>query len=215
MFVKVCGVRNAADVAAGVAAGADALGFMLTESVRKLDTGTARALAAELPPGVLSVGVVNGVPAAEAGRLALAAGVRALQLHGRYTREDFAALAHLPLRLLRATHLDPDSAEPPELATGAYGEEMLLLDSPSYGRGERWDLGRLESARPSGKWLLAGGLTPANVAGAIRVAKPWGVDVSSGVESSRGIKDPQLIRDFVAAAKNAAKAENAENVENA
>jgi phosphoribosylanthranilate isomerase len=199
MFVKVCGVRNAGDVAAGVDAGVDALGFMLTESVRRLEPDTARGLVADLPPTVLSVGVVSGVPAAEAGRLALAAGVAALQLHGAYTREDFASLAHMPLRLLRATHLDATT----EVTTGAYGEELLLLDSPSYGHGERWDLTRLDTTRPTGHWLLAGGLTPANVADAIRAARPWGVDVSSGVESSRGIKDHGLMRDFVAAARAA------------
>ncbi|MFJ8044404.1 phosphoribosylanthranilate isomerase [Kitasatospora sp. NPDC096147] len=203
MFVKVCGVRNAADVTAAVDAGADAVGFMLTESVRRLDPATARGLAGDLPPGVLSVGVVSGIPAAEAGRLALAAGLNALQLHGRYAREDFAALAALPLVLLRATHLGPVGEEQPDLTTGAYGEAMLLLDSPRYGHGERWDLGRLADARPTGHWLLAGGLTPGNVAEAIGAVRPWGVDVSSGVEAERGVKDPALIRDFVAAAKGA------------
>jgi phosphoribosylanthranilate isomerase len=200
MFVKVCGVRNEADVAAAVEAGADALGFMLTESVRKLDANTVRRLVSEVPPTVLTVGVVNGIPAAEAGRLAIGAGVAALQLHGEYPAESFAELAPLALRLLRATHL----GEGTDTRTGAYGEEILLLDSPRYGFGESWDLALLDRARPTGRWLLAGGLTPANVGSAIRTARPWGVDVSSGVESSRGVKDHALIREFVAAARAAA-----------
>ncbi len=199
MFIKVCGVRNEADVAAAVAAGVDALGFMLTESVRRLDTATVRRLVAELPPTVLSVGVVSGIPAALAGRLVLEAGVAAIQLHGRYSAEDFEELAPLPFRRIRATHLE----EGVELTVGAYGEDYLLLDSPNYGFGEQWDLTRLETARPSGRWLLAGGLNPGNVGQAIKAARPWGVDVSSGVESSRGVKDHGLIREFVAAARAA------------
>ncbi len=200
MFVKVCGVRTPADVAAAVEAGADALGFMLTESVRQLDPETVRRLVLDVPPHILTVGVASRVPAAEAGRLALSAGVAALQLHGRYAKESFTELAPLPLRLLRATHLAGDT----DTTTGSYGEEMLLLDSPNYGFGERWDLSLLQAARPTGHWLLAGGLTPANVGSAIRAARPWGVDVSSGVESSRGVKDHALIREFVAAARGAA-----------
>ncbi|WP_441245325.1 phosphoribosylanthranilate isomerase [Kitasatospora sp. McL0602] len=199
MFVKVCGVRNEGDVAAVVAAGADAVGFLLTESVRRVEPEVARQLAAAVPAQVLTVGVASGVPAAEAGRLALAAGVDALQLHGAYPREAFEELAGLPLRLLRATTLDSGT----ELTTGAYGEEMLLLDSPVAGSGERWDLAVLDQARPQGHWLLAGGLTPANVTAAVRAARPWGVDVSSGVESSRGVKDHALIHAFVAAARAA------------
>ncbi|GAA1990783.1 phosphoribosylanthranilate isomerase [Kitasatospora viridis] len=202
MFVKVCGVRTPGDVAAAVEAGADAIGFVLTESVRRLDPAEARELAALVPPHVLTVAVTAGVPAAEAGRRALAAGVQALQLHGDYLHEDFAEVAALPLRLLRATALRPGT----DLATGAFGEEFLLLDAPVAGSGARWDLSLLDAARPRGHWLLAGGLTPANVADAIRAARPWGVDVSSGVESSRGVKDHGLIREFVANARGAALA---------
>ena len=89
------------------------------------------------------------------------------------------------------------------MRVGAYGEDMLLLDSPVAGSGQRWDLSLLEGARPRGHWLLAGGLTAENVAGAIDAARPWGVDVSSGVESSRGVKDHDRIREFVSAARTA------------
>ncbi|MER5640355.1 phosphoribosylanthranilate isomerase [Kitasatospora sp. NPDC002227] len=199
MFVKVCGVRNVGDVAAVVAAGADAVGFVLTESVRRIAPELARELAAQVPPQVLTVAVASGVPAAEAGRLALAAGVRALQLHGDYPREAFAELSGLPLQLIRATALTGTT----DLTCGAYGEELLLLDSPVAGSGERWDLSPLARNRPEGRWLLAGGLSPANVGAAIAAARPWGVDVSSGVESSRGVKSHALIHEFVAAARKA------------
>ncbi|AUG78185.1 phosphoribosylanthranilate isomerase [Kitasatospora sp. MMS16-BH015] len=199
MFVKVCGVRTAADVEAVVAAGADAVGFVLTASVRRVEAEWARELAAAVPPGVLTVGVAAGVPAAEAARLALVAGVQALQLHGDYPREAFAELADQPFRLIRATALTGTT----ELTTGAYGEDYLLLDSPVAGSGERWDLTPLARTAPTGPWLLAGGLTPANVTAAITAAHPWGVDVSSGVEATRGVKDHALIHEFVAKAKAA------------
>ncbi|GHJ43117.1 N-(5'-phosphoribosyl)anthranilate isomerase [Catellatospora sp. TT07R-123] len=200
MFVKVCGVRTEADVAAVVAAGADAVGFVLTDSVRRVEPGTARLLAAGVPPEVLTVGVVHGVPAAEAARLGLAAGVRAVQLHGGYPRSAFEELAGLPFQLIRATTLDAGT----DVRVGAYGEDLLLLDSPVAGSGERWDLSLLGAAPPEGKWLLAGGLRPDNVAEAVGAVRPWGVDVSSGVESSRGVKDHDLIHRFVAAARTAA-----------
>jgi phosphoribosylanthranilate isomerase len=201
MFVKVCGVRTEVDVATVVAAGADAVGFVLTESVRRVEAGRARLLIAEVPPEILTVGVVHGVPVAEAGRLGLAAGVQAVQLHGGYPRSAFGELAGQPFRLIRATTLGPGT----DVRVGAYGEELLLLDSPVAGSGERWDLSLLGAAPPQGKWLLAGGLGPDNVAEAIAAARPWGVDVSSGVESSRGVKDHDLIHRFVAAARSAAR----------
>ncbi|WP_194819727.1 phosphoribosylanthranilate isomerase [Nocardia sp. XZ_19_385] len=195
MFVKLCGLRTEEDVATAVDAGADAVGFVFTTSARQISVEVVRRLLEGVPPQVLSVGVVHGIPAAEAGALARAAGVGALQLHGSYPRAAFDELAEF--RLLRATSLTSDT----DVRTGAYGEEWLLLDSPVAGSGERWDLGALNTARPSGKWLLAGGLSPANVRAAIAAARPWGVDVSSGVESSRGVKDHALMREFVTEAR--------------
>ncbi|WP_067569923.1 phosphoribosylanthranilate isomerase [Nocardia acidivorans] len=195
MFVKLCGLRTEEDVATAVAAGADAVGFVFTASPRQISVGAVRALLAGVPPRILSVGVVHGISAAEAGALARAAGVDALQLHGDYPRAAFEELAGV--RLLRATSLTAET----DVRTGAYGEEWLLLDSPVAGSGDRWDLTGLERTRPTGQWLLAGGLSPANVREAIAAARPWGVDVSSGVESSRGIKDHGLMREFVARAR--------------
>lgn len=199
MFVKVCGVRTEADVATAVSAGADAVGFVFGESVRRVDVDVARRIAAGVPPHVLTVGVFGGVAATEAARLATEAGVGAVQLHGRYPRAAFEELVGLPVRLVRATALDADT----DVRVGSYGEEMLLLDSPVAGSGERWDLSLLDRARPQGRWLLAGGLTPDNVAAAVGAARPWGVDVSSGVESRRGVKDHARIREFVPAARAA------------
>ncbi|GLZ28623.1 N-(5'-phosphoribosyl)anthranilate isomerase [Lentzea sp. NBRC 105346] len=196
MFVKLCGLRTPEDVAVAVEAGADAVGFVFTTSPRQVSPDAVRRLLAGVPTHVLSVGVVHGITAAEARELAHAAGVDALQLHGAYPREAFDELKDL--RLLRATSLTADT----DVVTGAFGEEWLLLDSPVAGSGERWDLTALNATRPSGHWLLAGGLSPDNVAEAIATAQPWGVDVSSGVESSRGVKDHGRMRAFVAAARH-------------
>jgi phosphoribosylanthranilate isomerase len=197
MYVKLCGLRTEADVATAVAAGADAVGFVLSESVRQIDVDTARRLVAAVPPGVLSVGVFRGVSPAVIAELAVAAGVGAVQLHGDYPRSAFDSLSALPVSLLRATTLTADT----DVRTGAYGEDVLLLDSPVAGSGHRWDLTALVEARPVGQWMLAGGLSVDNVASAIAEARPWGVDVSSGIESARGVKDHGLMREFVAAAR--------------
>ena len=177
MFVKLCGLRTESDVAVAVETGADAVGFVLTTSPRQI--------------------VVRGITAAEAGEMALKTGVKALQLHGDYPKEAFDELADLPFQLVRATALGPDT----DVRTGAFGEELLLIDSPVAGSGEQWDITRLREKQPEGRWVLAGGLDPETVGTAIGVARPWGVDVSSGIESSRGVKDHGRMRAFVAAAR--------------
>jgi phosphoribosylanthranilate isomerase len=196
VFVKVCGLRTAEDVATAVEAGADAVGFVLTDSPRRVDAGQAAALVATVPAGVLTVAVFRGEPVAEIADTALDCGVAAVQLHGEYSAADYAALRQFPLRLVRAaTATGGDS-----LRCGDLGEDLLLVDSPTPGSGRTWDWGA-RAVRPEGRWLLAGGLRPDNVAEAVSRLTPWGVDVSSGVERERGVKDPTLIRAFVAAAK--------------
>ncbi|NIH79811.1 phosphoribosylanthranilate isomerase [Amycolatopsis viridis] len=195
MFVKICGLRTEADVECAVGAGADAVGFVLTPSPRQVTVAEAARLVAGVPPEVLGVGVFLGMPVADVRDIAVRTGLGAVQLHGRgYRAEDFAALTDLGLRLVRATST---SGSPVEV--GAFGEDMLILDSPRAGSGEQWDWEALRGQ--TGQWLLAGGLRPGNVADAVRTVRPWGVDVSSGVESARGTKDHGLIREFLAAAR--------------
>jgi phosphoribosylanthranilate isomerase len=209
VFVKVCGLSTAEDVATAVDAGADAVGFVLTTSPRRVDAGLARELVASAPPGVLTVAVFRGEPATEIAATALDCGVAAVQLHGDYSPADYAALRRFPLRLVRAASatgdrsLRGDSLRGGSLRCGDLGEDLLLVDSPTPGSGQTWDWGARD-VRPEGHWLLAGGLRPDNVAEAVRRLTPWGVDVSSGVERARGVKDHTLIRAFVSAAKSAA-----------
>lgn len=205
MYVKVCGLKTVDAVHAAVDAGADAIGVVMnrtspravSEDVATTVVDAARAAGGDRLDIVL---VVNDKAAAEAAALAADLGFTVLQLHGRrYAAPDFAAAAARFPALWRATSL----ADHPPLDVGAYGERRLLLDAPTPGSGERWDLSGLAGLGLSGEWLLAGGLTPDNVADAIAQADPWGVDVSSGVESAPGVKDLDAIVRFVTAAKGA------------
>ncbi|MGN0063158.1 MAG: hypothetical protein ACI379_02860 [Nocardioides sp.] len=200
MYVKVCGVQDAATVEVALAAGADAIGVVMhPRSPRHVDEETARAVVATVGRAADTVLVVKDMPAEQAARTAAAIGAQVVQLHGSYSAEEYGTARRLAGRLWRATALS--SGDP--LTVGAYGEEALLLDAPRPGSGERWDLSALAGRRPEGHWLLAGGLSPDNVADAVAQARPWGVDVSSGVESAPGVKDHGLVRAFVAAARSA------------
>lgn len=209
MLVKICGLDTVANVRAAVAAGADAVGVVMSPgSPRDRTAEEASALlaaaaeaAAEEGRDVATVLVVSTMPAAEAARTAVAVGASVLQLHGRYDADDVAAARAVGPRVWRATSLRDE----PSPRVGALGEDVLLLDAPVPGSGERWDTTGLAALGLDGPWLLAGGLSPANVADAVREVRPGGVDVSSGVESARGVKDPDLVRAFVARARAAAE----------
>lgn len=198
MYVKICGLRTAEHARVAVDAGADAVGVVMNAtSSRRATEDEARAVVDAVTGRADAVLVVNDMPAAEAARIAVRLGFDVLQLHGpAYDEADFAAALAIVPRVWRATSLDED----PSLEVGAYGEELLLIDAPRPGSGERWDLSALVDRAPEGKWLVAGGLAPTNVAEAIRTVRPWGVDVSSGVEVAPGEKAVELIRDFVARA---------------
>ena len=194
MYVKICGLRHGADARTAVEAGADAVGIVLSSSSPRAATEAEARDVIGASGSADTVLVVHDVTIDEAVAAAQRVGVDVLQLHG-YSEDDVrAAVAGFP-RVWRAV-----SAPKGENSGASLGEEAKLFDSAVPGSGERWDLEDLE-ARPEGRWLLAGGLNPDNVAEAIADAHPWGVDVSSGVEVSRGVKDQALIRAFVAAAK--------------
>ncbi|MCF6471440.1 phosphoribosylanthranilate isomerase [Nonomuraea sp. MG754425] len=190
MYVKICGLREPEHVAAAVGAGADAIGLVMTRSPRRITPERAAELAALVPERVLTVGVFRGEDPETVRAAALASGVRAVQLHGNHPHADFTALKDLGVRLVRAVDAQAD------LRCGAYDEDLLLVDAPHAGSGLPWDWAAVRG-RPSGRWMLAGGLAPGNVREAIEAAEPWGVDVSSGVESAPGVKDPGLIEAFL------------------
>ena len=197
MFVKVCGLSTPESVQAAVESGADAVGFVLTKSPREVSPERTRVLLGGVPAGIAAVGVFRHETAAAAVATARAAGLEWVQLHGSRTREDVRTVHDGGLRLIRAVTL---GATPEEFAD--WGEDLLLVDAAVPGSGEAWDYALMRDKGLAGrKWLLAGGLSPENVASAVEAAAAWGVDVSSGVESSRGVKDLAKVRAFVKNAK--------------
>lgn len=201
MFVKVCGLDTVESARVAIEAGADALGVVMSRtSPRRLTVEAAATIVEAVRGEVRTVLVTNDLPSVQAADIATRLGVDVLQLHGRrYAASDFLLARERFEHLWRATSL----ADSPDLTVGAWGEEVLLLDAPSPGSGEQWDLSALEAGRPCGAWILAGGLTPDTVGPAVTAARPWGVDVSSGVESSPGVKDAGRIRAFLDAVRAA------------
>ena len=190
--VKVCGLTRREDVLLAADLGADALGFILAPSPRRVDLAALEVLVRDLPPSVLRVGVVAD-PAPEEREAIRASGLlQVLQFHGR---ESPGTLGTPGLGAWKA--LAVRGAE--DLDRGELYEEadLLVLDGGSPGRGGTgvpfdWSLLRDRPLRRP--FLLAGGLGPENLGAALETVRPWGVDLNSGVESARGIKDEGKLR---------------------
>ncbi|WP_431356750.1 phosphoribosylanthranilate isomerase [Paracoccus marinaquae] len=206
--VKICGLSQPAHVAAAVEAGARYLGFVFfAESPRAVTPGRARALGAEVPPGVARVGLFVDPDDALLQAVLAEAHLDLIQLHGAESPgrvADVKALTGLPV--MKAVGLSAPE-DLPALTDYGLVADLLLVDAKPPkdavlpgGNGLAFDWRLLTGRRWLRPWLLAGGLTPANVAEAIRLTGARGVDVSSGVETAPGVKDSGMIRDFIAAA---------------
>lgn len=198
--VKICGITSLLDARAAVEAGADALGFIFyPKSPRHISIEAAAEIIRELPPFVSRVGVFVNSPPGEI-ELAHSRGINVAQLHGDETSE-FARALLLPV-IKAARVKDRPSIE----VLRGFPASTYLLDSYTPGQqggtGEKfnWDLA-IEARSLAKPIILAGGLTPENVADAVAKVAPYAVDVSSGVESSPGVKDHQKIKNFIARAK--------------
>lgn len=203
MKVKICGITNAADALAATEAGADALGFVFSQqSTRRLTIAAAAILTREVPAHVLKVGVFVDATEDYVREAIEQCGLNIVQLHGNET-PDYCT--HFPVMVVKAFRIR-DAASLEQLP--AYRTDAWLLDAyhPSKpgGTGERFDWSLAAQAQGFGRPIfLAGGLTPENVAEAVRQVNPFAVDVSSGVESAPGKKDPARVREFIEAAKKA------------
>jgi phosphoribosylanthranilate isomerase len=201
--VKVCGITNYEDAALALDLGADALGFnFYPPSPRFIDFAAARAIIRRLPPLAVMVGVfVNVADANEVDTSARAASVGVLQLHGDEKAEYGRALGAWPL--IKAVHIDKG---------GLHGDSFdfparaFLLDSKDDrlfgGTGRTFDWQLAQRLIPDVRIVLAGGLNAANVAEAIRVVRPYAVDVCSGVESHPGKKDAAKLTAFMREVSN-------------
>lgn len=212
-LVKICGLSTPQTLAAALEAGADMIGLNFhPKSPRFVTVERAIELAAIARGRTQIVALIVDWDESRAVELAERLKPDWLQLHGCETPEQVRSLkAATGLPIIKALGI----AGPEDLAAiGAYRDaaDLILLDAKppkdaaypgGHGRPFDWDL--LAELDPDLRFMLSGGLDPANVADAIRIAGPAGVDVSSGVESARGVKDVGAVRDFIAAARLAAQ----------
>jgi phosphoribosylanthranilate isomerase len=218
-WVKICGITNLEDALTAVDAGADALGFVFYEkSPRKTDPVKARDITAKLPQKIEKVGVFVDADPEQIRAVVSEAGLTAVQLHRKSVLrlwEDSPPAEHLgvsklipviPGNLLKNAGVRVEH----HMRQKIYA--MMLDSHPNTavgGTGTTFDWsntqGLVQSLGSFVPVIVAGGLTPTNVAEAMRILKPWGVDVASGVEATPGKKDPQKVRAFISAVREAEK----------
>ena len=212
MRIKVCGLTQVDDALAAVKAGADALGFVFyPPSPRAVTPEQAAEIIQQLPPFVVSVGLFVNPEAEWVNEVLKQVPLDLLQFHGD---EPEAFCQSFGRPYIKALRMKPEF-NPEQAAANWPSARGFLLDTYTPGipggTGEVFDWQRFPSSesprdklssKKSYNWILAGGLTPANVAQAIQITQPYAVDVSGGVESSRGIKCPTKIHAFIKAVRS-------------
>lgn len=202
-WVKICGLTRPEDARHAARSGADALGIVFAASPRQLDVGRASEILGAVPERIARVGVFADQPLEFVEEVARACRLDWVQLSGNEPAELAATLS---TSVIKAVHVrDVNDLE----AARSYPAQAFLLDAPVMdkrmgGTGSSFDWSQAERLPwPRHKVIVAGGLNPGNVGGAIERLRPGGVDVSSGIESSPGIKDRSKINAFVAAVREA------------
>jgi len=202
-LVKICGITNTADAVAVAEAGADAVGLMFYEgSPRNVSLQRAAEISRELP-FMTKVGVFVNAPEDLVSRAIAECGLNILQFHGDETPEYCSLFPVMTMKAFRIR--DAESLKQlPKYQTDAYLLDAFVSNQlGGTGAKFNWELA-VEAQKFGRPIFLAGGLTPENVADAVKLVHPYAVDVSSGVESTPGIKDHAKVRAFVKAAKAAA-----------
>jgi phosphoribosylanthranilate isomerase len=195
--VKICGITHLADALAAVEAGADLLGFVFYQgSPRCLPVAAAAEIARQLPGHVAKVGLFVNAPEKDVFEAIAACGLNWLQFHGDESPEQCGKFGVMSLKAFRIRDTESLRALP-HYKTDAWLLDAYAPDKPGgTGATFNWDLA-VEAKKLGRPIFLAGGLTPENVAEAVRRVRPFGVDVSSGVESSPGKKDHKKVREFI------------------
>ena len=210
LLVKVCGLTDRDEAVATAAAGADWIGLNFhPASPRRVDLATAAAIVAALPPPAQAVGLFVDRPPAEVAEVAARVGLRIVQLHGDEPVEDLVALQGLEVvrafRLRDAASVARMRDDLERAARLGRPPDAVLVDAyapdRAGGTGRPIDEALLDDLPPLPRLILAGGLTPENVAARVARLRPWMVDVASGVESTPGHKDPAKVAAFVRAAR--------------
>jgi phosphoribosylanthranilate isomerase len=201
--VKICGITNLDDALAAVECGADALGFVFAPSLRQVTTEVAKEIADRLPPFIYRVGVFVNSDLRKVKQTMAYCHLDLAQLHGEEDPDYCAALFPRAIKVFTIKNM-PSEKELRQYRVAAY---MLDIDKGTAFKSSEqmrlWQLAhRLGEYRPV---ILAGGLTLSNVGEAIKIARPYAVDVSSGVESEPGKKDHDKMRAFLLAAKDDSK----------
>ena len=209
--VKICGITTVANAETAGVAKADAIGFnFYAKSKRYVEPETAAKIAQSVGGEVAFVGVFVNALVDEIISISKTVSLTHVQLHGDEQPEIVARIREaLPdVKIVRAVRImdnDIDAAQSEINRWQTAGIDLILLDAGSLeaygGTGEQLDWAKLEKLSFDVPWLLAGGLGPENVAEAIRIAKPMGVDVASGVESAPGLKDAERVNEFTLKAK--------------
>ena len=213
MRTKICGLNNAAAVAHAASTGADYIGFnFYPRSPRSVDLTAAHDLVSGTPDGPIKVALLVDPEDSFIDALLQIAPFDMLQLHGAESPDRVAEIrARSGLPVMKAIGIR-DAADLPQIADYEAVADQLLIDAKPPregvgilpgGNGLSFDWRLIAGRQWTRPWLLAGGLTPANVAEAIRLTGAEQVDVSSGVESAPGVKDPDMIIAFIRAAQGA------------
>ncbi|MGZ4789620.1 MAG: phosphoribosylanthranilate isomerase [Terriglobales bacterium] len=224
LWVKICGMTTVDDAVAAADAGADAIGLIFAASKRQITPETAKQISLQLPKTLEKVGVFANESAQQIEDIAAEVGLTAVQLHGDESPEFARTLfrhggrrSRAQMRVFKTLHVTNGIESIAREFLASRCVDGFLLDSvvhnPATGETERGGTGQvfdwsranefLPGMQRETRVIVAGGLSPANVADAVRTLQPWGVDVCSGVESEPRKKDWDKVKAFVAAAREA------------
>lgn len=216
LWVKICGNTSLADANLAVECGADAVGFVFAPSPRRVTPEQVAAIVPHLPETIEKIGVFVDSTFNEICKTVTACGLTGVQVHCESTADLSSRLrAHFgaALRILRVVHFGANAAAKAQAIAADPNVDAILVDSRTEeavggtGKAFDWDAARamLFGDADGKKLVAAGGLSPANVARAVEILGPWGVDVVSGVEAAPGRKDPEKVRAFIANARAASR----------